>query len=119
MARSKKEACVLVIDVGPHMNELINDQETAIESAKQCCVSIVERKIFAESKDEVAVVIFGCPEQCDLAADLGYPAIDIKSDLVSVNWNLVQSLEELSTGFDQGDCNFIFSFVTLFYYFAF
>ncbi|XP_062434349.1 X-ray repair cross-complementing protein 5 isoform X3 [Rhea pennata] len=52
-------AIVLCLDVGFSMNNAAPGEESPLEQAKKVMTKFLQRQVFAESRDEVAVVLFG------------------------------------------------------------
>lgn len=57
-----KETVILVLDVSPSMCDAAPGQDSPLQAALDAITLIVQRKIFAESKDEIALVLFGTVE---------------------------------------------------------
>ncbi|XP_078490782.1 zinc finger protein ZF(C2H2)-102 [Ciona intestinalis] len=62
MAASKKEALLLCLDVGSGMIDSTNNQSTSLDLCIHVISTLVQRKIFSQSKDEVSLVLFGTNE---------------------------------------------------------
>jgi ATP-dependent DNA helicase 2 subunit 2 len=81
---AEKEAVVLILDVGPDMSDTYFQQSlTAIDM-------ILQRKLFAESKDEVALVLFGTE---DMGNELSYSNVTVARPLGPVDWHLLKYIE--------------------------
>ncbi|XP_035659820.1 X-ray repair cross-complementing protein 5-like [Branchiostoma floridae] len=100
MAGSPKEAMVLVVDVGPLMAQAPPGHVTPLENAKDAISMLLQRKMFSQSKDEVALILLGTQETANelagtddesylnitVARPLGQPDFDllefVKNDIV-------------------------------------
>ncbi|KAK3726184.1 hypothetical protein RRG08_031511 [Elysia crispata] len=89
-----KEAIAIILDVGPSMNQVPPGAITSLESAIEGINMILQRKIFAESKDEVALIIFGTPGT-DNPLDDGesYQHITLLRSLGVVDFDLLQMVQ--------------------------
>ncbi|XP_006822840.1 X-ray repair cross-complementing protein 5-like, partial [Saccoglossus kowalevskii] len=82
MAGDGKEAIVICLDVGPSMNQAPDGQETCLETSIKAISRILQRKVFADSKDEVGLVLFGTSETAnDLAEGEEYQNITVAKPL--------------------------------------
>ncbi|XP_069105768.1 X-ray repair cross-complementing protein 5-like [Argopecten irradians] len=63
------EAIAIVVDVGPSMNQAPAGETTSLQTAIEAMTMIVQRKVFAESKDEIAVILFGTADTDNPLAD--------------------------------------------------
>ncbi|XP_066268774.1 X-ray repair cross-complementing protein 5-like [Branchiostoma lanceolatum] len=100
MAGSPKEAMVLVVDVGPLMAQAPPGHVSPLENAKDAISMLLQRKMFSQSKDEVALILLGTQETANelagtdeesylnitVARPLGQPDFDllefVKNDIV-------------------------------------
>ncbi|XP_064596853.1 X-ray repair cross-complementing protein 5-like [Liolophura sinensis] len=96
-----KEAIGIVLDVGPSMNQAPPGEETPLQTAIAAITMILQRKMFAESKDEVCLVLFGtqntdnplangdCYENIVVARTLGIADFDllqmVQNDITTSN----------------------------------
>ena len=54
------EAVCLIIDVGATASAILDDKgHSFLDAALECASLFVERKLFAETKDEIGIVLFG------------------------------------------------------------
>jgi hypothetical protein len=53
------EAICLIIDVGATASARYADGPSFLDAALECASLFVERKLFAETKDEIGIVLFG------------------------------------------------------------
>ena len=53
------EAICLVIDTGVTASQKPEGSKSFLEASLECASLIVERRLFSESKDELAVILFG------------------------------------------------------------
>ncbi|KAK0066306.1 X-ray repair cross-complementing protein 5 [Biomphalaria pfeifferi] len=92
---ANKEAIAIILDVGPSMNQAPPGVSTALETAIEGINMILQRKIFAESKDEVALILFGTEEtENPLADGENYSNITLKSPLGIPDFNLLQMVQD-------------------------
>ncbi|GFT41942.1 x-ray repair cross-complementing protein 5 [Nephila pilipes] len=92
-----KEAIVIILDVGLPMHE-VTESGSILEHAKSCVNMIIQRKIFSESKDEIAVVLFGTSETSNVLADEGDPEfgnIHVIQDFKTANWELLEQIGKI------------------------
>ncbi|VDO99814.1 unnamed protein product [Soboliphyme baturini] len=85
------------MDVGPSMREIPPGRSSALSLCQQCVSWIVQRRIFTESKDEIAVVLFGTIEtENPLASntETEYQHISLVRNLLMADWNLVKYIDE-------------------------
>lgn len=65
-----KQAVILVLDVSPSMcGDDSSDQNSPLQAALDMITLLVQRKIFSESKDEIALILFGTAETNNTLAD--------------------------------------------------
>ncbi|KAM4668507.1 X-ray repair cross-complementing protein 5 isoform 7-T9 [Amazona ochrocephala] len=104
MARSKV-AIVLCLDVGFTMSSSAPDEESSLEQAKKVMTKFVQRQVFAESKDEVAVVLFGTDgTRNDLASRDQYQNITVHRSLMLPDFDLLEDIQDgIKPGSEQAD----------------
>uniref|UniRef100_A0A1E1XC38 ATP-dependent DNA helicase II subunit 2 n=1 Tax=Amblyomma aureolatum TaxID=187763 RepID=A0A1E1XC38_9ACAR len=88
------------------MNQGPPNGPTDLEEAKTCAELMIQRRIFSESKDEVAVVI--CGSQCtnnSLSSDDEYQHIDVLCGLQPVTFDMLDKLSEVKA--TQHVCDFV------------
>ncbi|KAM9287266.1 X-ray repair cross-complementing protein 5 isoform 4-T4 [Morus bassanus] len=96
MARSGKAATVLCLDVGCNMSNSASDEESSLEQAKKVMTKFVQRQVFAESKDEVAVVLFGTDgTRNDLASGDQYQNITVHRSLMLPDFDLLEDIQDV------------------------
>ncbi|KAL3890820.1 hypothetical protein ACJMK2_003097 [Sinanodonta woodiana] len=89
-----KEAIAIVLDVGPSMNQAPPGEATALQTALDGITMILQRKMFAESKDEICLVLFGTPDTDNPLADGGsYENITIARPLGIPDFDFLQSVQ--------------------------
>ncbi|XP_025192317.1 X-ray repair cross-complementing protein 5-like isoform X2 [Melanaphis sacchari] len=96
-AVNKQEAIVLAIDIGKSSLQLDSDGKTYFEKAKFCASMILKRKIFAESKDYLALILFGSSRTNNHLSSQGCYNIEIVTNLGIVTWDLVKHIDSLSS----------------------
>ncbi|XP_064480266.1 X-ray repair cross-complementing protein 5-like isoform X2 [Ornithodoros turicata] len=88
---ANREAVAIVLDAGPHM---LGD----FDEAKRCVEMIIQRKIFSESKDEIALVVFGSENTNNtLSSDTEYQNIDVISNLKVANFDVLSKLQDVES----------------------
>nr|XP_009939224.1 PREDICTED: X-ray repair cross-complementing protein 5 [Opisthocomus hoazin] len=104
MARGQA-AVVLCLDVGFTMGNSASDEESSLEQAKRVMAKFVQRQVFAESKDEVAVVLFGTDgTRNDLASEDQYQNITIHRSLMLPDFDLLEDIQDvIKPGSEQAD----------------
>ncbi|XP_070533798.1 X-ray repair cross-complementing protein 5-like [Ptychodera flava] len=86
-----KEAMVICLDVGPSMNQAPAGHETCLETSIKAISRILQRKVFADSKDEVALVLFGTPNTGnELAEDEEYQNITVAKPMGPATLDLLE-----------------------------
>ncbi|XP_069717478.1 X-ray repair cross-complementing protein 5 [Phaenicophaeus curvirostris] len=105
MARGGKAAIVLCLDVGFTMSNSASGEESSLEQAKKIMTKFVQRQVFAESKDEVAVVLFGTDgTRNDLASEDQYQNITVHRSLMLPDFDLLEDIQDLiKPGSEQAD----------------
>ncbi|XP_066855123.1 X-ray repair cross-complementing protein 5 isoform X3 [Anser cygnoides] len=104
MARSKA-AIVLCLDVGCTMSNSYPGEESSLEQAKKVMTKFVQRQVFAESKDEVAVVLFGTDgTRNGLASGDQYQNITVHRSLMLPDFDLLEDIQTvIQPGSQQAD----------------
>ncbi|KAL3210589.1 hypothetical protein MRX96_037058 [Rhipicephalus microplus] len=78
------------------MNQGPPDGATDLQEAKTCAELMIQRRIFSESKDEVAVVICGSERTNNsLSSDDEYQNIDVLCGLQPVSFDMLEKLVEV------------------------
>ncbi|KAM6259137.1 X-ray repair cross-complementing protein 5 isoform 3-T3 [Spheniscus humboldti] len=96
MARRGKAAIVLCLDVGFTMSNSASGEESSLEQAKKVMTKFVQRQVFAESKDEVAVVLFGTDgTRNDLASGDQYQNITVHRSLMLPDFDLLEDIQDV------------------------
>uniref|UniRef100_A0A8B9Q360 X-ray repair cross-complementing protein 5 n=1 Tax=Apteryx owenii TaxID=8824 RepID=A0A8B9Q360_APTOW len=106
MARSGgKAAIVLCLDVGFAMGNAAPGEESPLEQAKKVMTKFLQRQVFAESKDEVAVVLFGTEgTRNDLASGDQYQNITVHRSLMLPDFDLLEDIQNvIQPGSEQAD----------------
>ncbi|NWS68526.1 XRCC5 protein, partial [Crotophaga sulcirostris] len=98
-------AIVLCLDVGFMMSNSASGEESSLEQAKQVMTKFVQRQVFAESKDEVAVVLFGTDgTRNDLASGDQYQHITVHRSLMLPDFDLLEDIQDvIKPGSEQAD----------------
>ncbi|NWY55072.1 XRCC5 protein, partial [Chionis minor] len=98
-------AIVLCLDVGFTMSNCASGEESSLEQAKKVMTKFVQRQVFAESKDEVAVVLFGTGGTRNALASVGqYQNISVHRSLMLPDFDLLEDIQDLiKPGSEQAD----------------
>ncbi|XP_007462915.1 PREDICTED: X-ray repair cross-complementing protein 5 [Lipotes vexillifer] len=106
MARSgNKAAVVLCMDVRFAMSNSLPGEESPFELAKKVMTMFVQRQVFAESKDEIALVLFGTDgTENALAGEGQYQNITVHRHLMLPDFDLLEDIEsKIQPGSQQAD----------------
>ncbi|KGL95186.1 X-ray repair cross-complementing protein 5, partial [Charadrius vociferus] len=88
-------AIVLCLDVGFTMSYSASGEESSLEQAKKVMTKFVQRQVFAESKDEVAVVLFGTGGTRNaLASGDQYQNITVHRSLMLPDFDLLEDIQD-------------------------
>ncbi|XP_053733877.1 X-ray repair cross-complementing protein 5 isoform X1 [Synchiropus splendidus] len=88
-----KTALVLCMDVGFSMSNSAPGEESPFESAKKVIQKFVQRQVFSETKDEMALVLFGTDSTKNpLAADGQYQNITVHRQLTIPDFELLEEI---------------------------
>ncbi|NXT51011.1 XRCC5 protein, partial [Pluvianellus socialis] len=98
-------AIVLCLDVGLTMSTCASGEESSLEQAKKVMTKFVQRQVFAESKDEVAVVLFGTGGTRNALASVGqYQNISVHRSLMLPDFDLLEDIQDvIKPGSEQAD----------------
>ncbi|NWU53624.1 XRCC5 protein, partial [Dromas ardeola] len=98
-------AIVLCLDVGFPMCNSAFGEESSLEQAKKVMTKFVQRQVFAESKDEVAVVLFGTGGTRNaLASGDQYQNITVHRSLMLPDFDLLEDIQDtIKPGSEQAD----------------
>ncbi|XP_071418954.1 X-ray repair cross-complementing protein 5 isoform X2 [Pithys albifrons albifrons] len=89
-----KVATVLCLDVGFAMSSPSPGEESPLEQAKKIMTKFVQRQVFAEAKDEIAVVLFGTKgTRNGLASGDQYQHITVHRSLMLPDFDLLQDIQ--------------------------
>uniref|UniRef100_A0A8C0FJ20 X-ray repair cross-complementing protein 5 n=1 Tax=Bubo bubo TaxID=30461 RepID=A0A8C0FJ20_BUBBB len=96
---------VLCLDVGFTMSSSAPGEESSLKQAKKIMTKFVQRQVFAESKDEVAVVLFGTDgTRNDLASGDQYQNITVHRSLMLPDFDLLEDIQDvIKPGSEQAD----------------
>ncbi|XP_011356938.1 X-ray repair cross-complementing protein 5 isoform X2 [Pteropus vampyrus] len=103
--RCQRAAVVLCMDVGFTMNNSFPGEESPFELTKKVITMFVQRQVFAESKDEIALVLFGTDgTENALACKDQYQNITVHRHLMLPDFDLLEDIEsKIQTGSQQAD----------------
>uniref|UniRef100_UPI003AAF9E49 X-ray repair cross-complementing protein 5 n=1 Tax=Centroberyx gerrardi TaxID=166262 RepID=UPI003AAF9E49 len=94
MARAAKSALVLCMDVGFSMANSAPGEEPPFEQAKKVIQKFVQRQVFAETKDELALVLFGTDSTKNpLDRDGQYQNITVHRPLLMPDFELLEEIQ--------------------------
>ncbi|NXN88240.1 XRCC5 protein, partial [Bombycilla garrulus] len=98
-------AIVLCLDVGVTMSSSSLGEESSLDQAKKIMTKFVQRQVFAESKDEVAVVLFGTNGTNNgLASEDQYQNITVHRSLMLPDFDLLEDIQDvIKAGSEQAD----------------
>ncbi|XP_044526676.1 X-ray repair cross-complementing protein 5 [Gracilinanus agilis] len=89
-----KAAVVLCLDVSFTMNNSFPGEESSFEQAKKVMTMFLQRQVFAESKDEIALVLFGTDTtKNDLASGDQYQNITVHRHLMLPDFELLEDIQ--------------------------
>ncbi|XP_054470754.1 X-ray repair cross-complementing protein 5 isoform X2 [Anoplopoma fimbria] len=89
-----KSALVLCLDVGFSMSNSAPGEEPPFELAKKVIQKFVQRQVFAETKDELALVLFGTDSTDNsLEQDGQYQNITVHRHLMMPDFELLEEIE--------------------------
>ncbi|XP_051704169.1 X-ray repair cross-complementing protein 5 isoform X1 [Oryctolagus cuniculus] len=100
-----KAAVVLCMDVGFAMGNSFPGEESPFEQAKKVMTMFVQRQVFAESKDEIALVLFGTDDTKNALADGDqYQNITVHRHLMLPDFDLLEDIDsKIQLGSQQAD----------------
>ncbi|CAF1066284.1 unnamed protein product [Rotaria magnacalcarata] len=99
-----KEALALVVDIGTGMSEAAPGYDSPLQIASDILQMIVQRKMFQESKDELALILYGADESNnDLADEDNYRNINVVFPLSPANWHLFEEIQKIKPSNNPAD----------------
>ena len=100
-----KDVLVLCLDVGLGMQLSPPGERSHLERSIEILTKIIQRKIFAQSKDEIALVLFGCEEtNNNLAEEDSYKNISVVFPLGLSNFDILEFVNNsLKPGIEETD----------------
>ncbi|CAF4172591.1 unnamed protein product, partial [Rotaria sp. Silwood2] len=99
-----KEALSLVVDIGIGMSQAAPGFDSPLQITSDMFQMIVERKMFQESKDELALILYGSDEtNNDLADENNYQNINVAFSLSPANWHLFEEIQKIKRGNNPAD----------------
>ncbi|ESO85300.1 hypothetical protein LOTGIDRAFT_167877 [Lottia gigantea] len=103
---ANKEAIALVVDVNDCMTDAPGGQTSALQHALDAITLILQRKMFSESKDEVALILFGTDRTDNPLHDGdNYKNIVIQRPLGVPDFDLFEMVSEsVQASPESGDC---------------
>jgi len=91
---ANKEAIAIVLDVGPSMVQTPPGVSSALDTAIEGINMILQRKMFSEAKDEVALILFGCADTENPLSDGDtYQNIVLKRPLGVPDFDLLETVQ--------------------------
>ncbi|XP_037066193.1 X-ray repair cross-complementing protein 5 isoform X2 [Peromyscus leucopus] len=102
---ANKAAVVLCMDVGVAMGNSFPGEESPFEQAKKVMTMFVQRQVFSESKDEIALVLFGTDRTDNaLAGEDQYQNITVHRHLMLPDFDLLEDIgSKIQLGSRQAD----------------
>ncbi|CAF4328707.1 unnamed protein product, partial [Adineta steineri] len=101
---SNKEALALVVDIGVGMSQTAPGFDSPLQITSDILQMIVQRKMFQQSKDELALILYGGDEtNNDLADENNYQNISVVFSLSSANWHLFEEIQKIKPGNNPAD----------------
>uniref|UniRef100_A0A8C5HLZ9 X-ray repair cross-complementing protein 5 n=1 Tax=Gouania willdenowi TaxID=441366 RepID=A0A8C5HLZ9_GOUWI len=103
-----KSALILCMDVGFNMSNSGPGEESPFDQAKRVIQKFVQRQVFAETKDELALVLFGTDSTKNpLDNDDQYQNITVHRNLMVPDFKLLEEIEnQIHPESQQADCIF-------------
>ncbi|XP_074047520.1 X-ray repair cross-complementing protein 5 isoform X4 [Macrotis lagotis] len=100
-----KAAVVLCLDVSFNMMNSCPGEESSFEQAKKVMTMFLQRQVFAENKDEIALVLFGTDNtKNDLATGDQYQNITVHRHLMLPDFELLEDIQNsIQLGSRQAD----------------
>ncbi|XP_068931288.1 X-ray repair cross-complementing protein 5 [Petaurus breviceps papuanus] len=100
-----KAAVVLCLDVSFNMHNSFPGEESSFEQAKKVMTMFLQRQVFAETKDEIALVLFGTDTtKNDLASGDQYQNITVHRHLMLPDFKLLEDIQgSIQPGSRQAD----------------
>ncbi|XP_038600374.1 X-ray repair cross-complementing protein 5 isoform X1 [Tachyglossus aculeatus] len=100
-----KAAVILCMDVGFAMGNSAPGYQSPFEQAKKVMSMFVQRQVFAESKDEIALVLFGTEgTENALASEGQYQNITVHRHLMLPDFDLLEDIQSvIELGSEQAD----------------
>lgn len=102
---ANKAAVVLCMDVGVAMGNSFPGEESPFEQAKKVMTMFVQRQVFSESKDEIALVLFGTDRTDNaLAGEDQYQNVTVHRHLMLPDFDLLEDIgSKIQLGSRQAD----------------
>ncbi|CAF1443443.1 unnamed protein product [Adineta steineri] len=101
---SNKEALALVVDIGVGMSQTAPGFDSPLQITSDILQMIVQRKMFQQSKDELALILYGGDEtNNDLADENNYQNISVVFSLSPANWHLFEEIQKIKPGNNPAD----------------
>ncbi|CAF0722876.1 unnamed protein product [Adineta ricciae] len=101
---ANKEALALVVDIGVGMSQAAPGFDTPLQITSDILQMIVQRKMFQQSKDELALILYGADDtNNELADDDNYQNINVTFSLAPANWHLFEEIQKIRPGNSPAD----------------
>eukprot|EP01114_Cavostelium_apophysatum_P020328 TRINITY_DN6786_c0_g1_i1.p1 TRINITY_DN6786_c0_g1~~TRINITY_DN6786_c0_g1_i1.p1 ORF type:complete len:724 (+),score=198.04 TRINITY_DN6786_c0_g1_i1:75-2246(+) len=100
---AKKEATVIILDIGKSMSEVVEGKPSKLESALKAVMQLIQQKILFHKNDEMGVVLVGTRETVNHLQDSGYQNITMLHDITPPTVDMLKSLEQLEPQRAEGD----------------
>ncbi|KRX20474.1 X-ray repair cross-complementing protein 5 [Trichinella nelsoni] len=96
-----KEAVAICVDIGPGMRErTVAKGRCLLGTVLRCVQWIVQRRIFSESKDELALILYNTADSKNPLSDIDknkYSNISLMNNFQVSSWELFSSLNSIET----------------------
>ncbi|XP_050545946.1 X-ray repair cross-complementing protein 5-like [Daktulosphaira vitifoliae] len=98
MASKKKEGIIIVLDVGKNALQLNSNGKSYFEQSLHCVSMLIQRKLLLESKDELALILFGSSNTNNPLAleGPGYQNIEVVTNLGLATWDLAKFVTNIT-----------------------
>ncbi|XP_050440510.1 X-ray repair cross-complementing protein 5-like [Adelges cooleyi] len=97
-SNKKKEGIVIALDIGKNSLQLDMNGKSYFDQSLQCVSMIIQRKLLMESKDEIALILFGSSQTNNALASKGpgYQNIEVVVNLGLASWNLAKYITTIA-----------------------
>ncbi|EDO36675.1 predicted protein [Nematostella vectensis] len=91
-----KDAVAIILDIGPSMSSAPPGHETSLELSIKAINMIIQRKMFANAKDEFSLILFGTEETSNRLNEEcgGYENISVVKDLAPPDLEMLRFIHD-------------------------